>query len=619
MKRIFLVLIAFMTSFSSMNAQQKLYPKIDKVSVFRASAQVDKSIVIPLEKGFNEILLCGNSNRLTVQSIQFNASKDYIITDFSAYTQYVVTAKEKEDKLSEKDKLKVKQIKDSIELIREYREEVLDKISVLKIEKNAFSMIKELDNPLKIDSISSVKAAMDYFETKYLEISDLLYKLDQKNIIYVSQIRKLKEDLKIILQDEDKNEELSKQEFYIKLSIYSNSKIDKANIVYKYNVRGIEWTPVYDIKFSSKNDIVSFILKSELEQRTGEDWKDIDMVFSAEEQNSNLQPQALEPMVYRKKLKETYYDARVLTETGKRVTNEDIDRMEANTVDAIIATVGGISDSDGGGYYESGSGTARGESGMVTYVNGVSKKESISIPRSASGEVHTNFSEIREDSDYDAITENAAKDLYSSSSSLSEDYKVMMKYSIKSGDKPKIIPLYEKKTKVNYKYFSVPKKENLVYLAALFPSWEDLGVVSARANLYIDEKFVSSTYIVPNDISDTLKLFVSRDKNVVINRKITKEKPTPTNRKKSEFEQVVNVKILVKNNNNKAIDIRIDDQIPISSSEKITITKGELQDATYDEKTGMLYWDISMKALESTTISFSFITRYPKNVVLPID
>ncbi len=68
-------------------------------------------------------------------------------------------------------------------------------------------------------------------------------------------------------------------------------------------------------------------------------------------------------------------------ETGKRITNEDIDKMAANTVDAIIATVGGISDVDGG------AGTARGESGMVTYVNGVAKKGSVNLPKQAIAEI----------------------------------------------------------------------------------------------------------------------------------------------------------------------------------------------------------------------------------------
>lgn len=68
-------------------------------------------------------------------------------------------------------------------------------------------------------------------------------------------------------------------------------------------------------------------------------------------------------------------------ETGKKMTSEDIEKMTANSVDAIIAQVGGVSDVDGG------AGTARGESGMITYVNGVAKKGSVNIPKKAIQEV----------------------------------------------------------------------------------------------------------------------------------------------------------------------------------------------------------------------------------------
>jgi Outer membrane receptor for ferrienterochelin and colicins len=68
-------------------------------------------------------------------------------------------------------------------------------------------------------------------------------------------------------------------------------------------------------------------------------------------------------------------------ESGQRVTNDEIDKMPANTVDAIIATVGGITDNDGS------AGSARGETGMVTYVNGVAKKGSVNIPKQAIGEI----------------------------------------------------------------------------------------------------------------------------------------------------------------------------------------------------------------------------------------
>lgn len=68
-------------------------------------------------------------------------------------------------------------------------------------------------------------------------------------------------------------------------------------------------------------------------------------------------------------------------ETGKRITNEDIEKMTANTVEGIIATVGGVSDNDGE------AGSTRGEGNMVTYVNGVAKKGTVNIPKQAIQEV----------------------------------------------------------------------------------------------------------------------------------------------------------------------------------------------------------------------------------------
>lgn len=590
---------------------------------------------------------------LNPQSIQFNSSKDFVITDFSPYIQLVKSNQKQEDKLTDQEKARVKIIKDSIEILRDRRKAVRDKIDVLMEEKSTLSNIKEIDSPQKADSIKDVKEALEYFEAKSIEISKLLYDLNEVDIDLHKQIRKQKEDLKIILQEDEQGEKLSKKEYYIKLNLYAKNNV-KTTVNYKYNVSGIDWTPIYDIKFSSLNKPAVFLLKAEFQQETGEDWTDVSIVFSTEEQSTNLKPVDLQPMVYKKKIAgerpktvatvSTVDDIIATGETGKRITNEEIERMAAETVDGIIATVGGVSDNDGG--------TTRGEGSMVTYVNGVAKKGSVNIPKHAIAEEQVELGgtrasqgdykqrmagnsvdyvtaqvggisenrKIQEDKPaYEIITENASTGMSSNNNLLTQEYDVKMKYSIKSGDKSKIIPLEEKKTKVNYKYFSVPKKEKVVYLAALFPLWEELGLANARANLYIDDKYVNSTYIITNQTADTLKLFVGREKKIAIDRKVIKGKPIEANRKGTELEQVINVKVILKNNNNTQVDIKIDDQIPISNSEKITITKGELSGANYNEKTGLLFWETSLKPLESKTFTFSYTCKYPKDVILPLD
>lgn len=617
MKRILFSLFVLGFSLSGLKAQQKIYPQINKVTIFRQTAQIEKSLEVSLVKGYNEIILSGNSSMLNPQSIQFNSSKDFVITDFSPYIQFVKSNQKQEDKLTEKEKTRVKIIKDSIEILRDRRKAVRDKIDVLMEEKSTLSNIKEIDSPQKADSIKDVKEALEYFEAKSIEISKLLYDLNDVDIDLHKQIRKQKEDLKIILQEDEQGEKLSKKEYYIKLNLYAKNDV-KTTVNYKYNVSGIDWTPIYDIKFSSLNKPAVFLLKAEFKQETGEDWTDVSIVFSTEEQSTNLKPVDLQPMVYKKK---------IAGERPKTVAT-------VSTVDDIIATVGGVSDNDGG--------KARGESGMVTYVNGVSKKGSVNIPKQAVAEdiekmtansvdgiiatvggisSNDDMPSIREveKPNYEIITENASTGISSSNNLLTQEYDVKMKYSIKSGDKSKIIPLEEKKTNVNYKYFSVPKKEKVVYLAALFPLWEELGLANARANLYIDDKYVNSAYITTNQTADTLKLFVGREKKIAIDRKVIKGKPIEINRKGTELEQVINVKVIVKNNNNTQVDIKIDDQIPISNSEKITITKGELSGANYNEKTGLLFWETSLKPLESKTFTFSYTCKYPKDVVLPLD
>ena len=68
-------------------------------------------------------------------------------------------------------------------------------------------------------------------------------------------------------------------------------------------------------------------------------------------------------------------------EQGQRISSEDIQHMPGNSVDAIVAAVGGMGFSDGG------TSSARGEGGMVTMQGGVRKRTGISVPKDAIAEI----------------------------------------------------------------------------------------------------------------------------------------------------------------------------------------------------------------------------------------
>lgn len=68
-------------------------------------------------------------------------------------------------------------------------------------------------------------------------------------------------------------------------------------------------------------------------------------------------------------------------ETGQRMSSEDIAHMPGQSVENIVAAVGGV------GYNDGGTSSARGEDGMVTMTSGVRKRTSVNVPKEAIAEI----------------------------------------------------------------------------------------------------------------------------------------------------------------------------------------------------------------------------------------
>lgn len=66
---------------------------------------------------------------------------------------------------------------------------------------------------------------------------------------------------------------------------------------------------------------------------------------------------------------------------GARLSGDDIAKMPGTSVESIVAAVGGV------GYNDGGTGTARGEDGMVTMQGGVRKRTGVNVPKEAIAEI----------------------------------------------------------------------------------------------------------------------------------------------------------------------------------------------------------------------------------------
>jgi len=675
----------------SLNAQDtnKVYAKIDKVTVYKTHAQIEKTVQLSLKKGFNEYILAGNTDKLETKSIQFNNSDDFMIMEFSPYSQVVRADKVAEEKLTHENKKRVKLLKDSIEKLNYKLTELINLQIVFRKEKNALENMKILSHPSQVDTISKVKDGLIYFREKITKVNSML----QNTIKEIDEINKAieitKANLNIILQGNSEDDKLNKTETYIKVNIYCERPIKNAKLEYSYMAGEIYWEPFYDIKLTSNKDSAELILKANLIQITNEDWEDVKLLFSTEEPNnqgqiSKLEPEffSIKPQNYQTQQTKTYnnYQPQQQSQSQQSAYTPKPRELKGNpSVGTLVGTItdektgepmpfvnvvveqdgkqlgGAQTDMDGNytieplssGYYDiiaSFVGYKKGNKNKI-YVSqqGYTKEgnlelgptsiqidevviTSYAVPLIESGtaESGTRIS-MNEDKFYsysiDDEDENQAKksdavnDLPSESqrSLIGKEYQVPMNYSIKNDDNAKIIPLETLKTNINYKYYSVPKNEKVVYLSTLLPSWEDLELIDAMAKVYVDNNYVSQTWINSLQTQDTLSIPVGKEKRIVVNRKTSKTKPEKIGFM-GNTAQIVNTIILnVKNNTQSIINIDVQDQIPLSNTESITITPIDKANAKYDEKTGKLTWDLKLDALESRIITFTYSVNYPKD------
>ena len=74
-----------------------------------------------------------------------------------------------------------------------------------------------------------------------------------------------------------------------------------------------------------------------------------------------------------------------------------------------------------------------------------------------------------------------------------------------------------------------------------------------------------------------------------------------------------NYEIILRNNKPTDVIVKTFDRIPISENKEIKVEKENIDGATYDEKTGILYWQLSVSPKQAVKKQLSYEVKYPKN------
>jgi uncharacterized protein (TIGR02231 family) len=193
-------------------------------------------------------------------------------------------------------------------------------------------------------------------------------------------------------------------------------------------------------------------------------------------------------------------------------------------------------------------------------------------------------------------------------------FNITKAFTIESDGDKKILEIQRSESKANYRYVSVPKIDNKAFLIASISDWDKNILLAGEANIFLDGSYVTKTYIDPMSIEDSLDLSFGNDESIKIERKMLREltsKKTFGGTKKI----VQAFDISVRNTKNKAINIQIQDQVPLSTDKEIEVSFTAVN-ANHEPETGKLTWNYSIAPSESKKMNFQIEVKYPKNKVL---
>lgn len=200
-----------------------------------------------------------------------------------------------------------------------------------------------------------------------------------------------------------------------------------------------------------------------------------------------------------------------------------------------------------------------------------------------------------------------------SESQMNVMYELKFAQNIYSQEKEQYVILDKKDVDATYKYQTVPKVNNQVFLMAFVKNWQELNLISGEANIYFEDNYIGKSEITSNYVKSEFPISLGVDERIVVKRIQLAEKSTEKNLNSNKWETQA-FQISIRNNTKENIELEVLDQIPLSENSKINVKALEIGDGIFDEKTGSLLWTRKIGSGSTENINFSYEIKYPKEM-----
>ena len=660
-------LVLFFVSISCFTFGQKeikLSSSIDKVTIFFQGAQVQHQKKTELSPGRQILVFEKLTDYMDPNSVQLKATGDLTILSVSTRKNYE-DLKMSITEIEELNKRK-NMLYDKDQLLR-------DEFSILQNDKNLLQINSDLKGSEVGMKVSELKEAYAFIHLKMLEIVGRQTVLIKELETLQKEINKVEQEI----QTRQSKPVINFTEILVEVDVASatNSTFD-----FNYISPRASWTPYYDLRSDGIGKPVRLEAKALVNQSTGIEWKNVDLVLSTNDPYENSK----EPILQEWYLNYNNYpqpknvvgrNIPTFDYSGQKLRGEVIDASTGEPLAFAKVTfsnnpsVGAVTDFDGkfevivpkGERYLTASYIGFNavqlainapylkffvqpqEVSLEEVVITSNKESSVRIQQDMRKNVSQiegvqlskrkklNFLGSRERSESDAweyrgdmageaekLEEAKNVQTVISKKELRVEYAIQTKMTIPSDGQDQRVQISTYELPANYEYHAAPKLDPSVYLVAQVSGWEKLNLLNGESNLYFDGTYIGKTYIDVNSTKDTLSFSLGKDNKIQMERtKVKENSKTKTIGTRQKVD--VSWEIKLKNNGGANIPIFIKDQFPISIVEDIKVKRGEFSEGKIADKSGIITWNFMLDASQNKILKFDYSVDYQKGYVLYLE
>ncbi len=530
--------------------------RISQVTVYPDSALITRTGTIELAVGPQEISFADIIPDIDEDSLRVSGKGTASVK--------IMGARVKKEFLQEAAGARVKELEQQIQ-------DTADEIRKIGDAKNvAFSKRQLLDALLnfsgdqlpqdmatKMPQAKELGDLLNFLDASYKDFYAVVQGLDAKE-------REIRKKLDVLQRELAQISRSQKMKRSIAVDVEA-AKAGTLTLEVTYLVRGASWYPVYEARTRFDKSQVELVGFGVVRQKTGEDWKDVDVTLSTAKPTVSGHMPELSPWVLR-----PYEPPQMARRRGILGAQK-----------AMLASREQAYD-------------------MAMEKDAMMETAAASAPMEEEAKMA-----------YAAVEEKG----------VSITYKISKKATIKADGSEERLPVLAQDLDATFQYSAYPRASAFAYLTARVTNQKDLQLLPGRMNVFLEGDFVGVSQLAAIAPGEAFDLYLGIDENVKVKKEEIERKvddvllggiPAP-NRK-----IMIVFKTTIENYKSKDITFELFDSVPVSEDERIKVrverVTPEPKEKDYKDKKGVWRWELKLEPRAKKEVSYTTIIEYPRSL-----